>query len=151
MENKYPFPQADDFDKILLILTCPNEEDLSNTNKMQILLDGITDRQVSYYMSAAAFVGIIDNVKGKKKFTPHAKYLRGLNTYLRIAELITMVLNNKVFNTIYVYTVMFGKQEIETVADIIKRHYPDYSDAIYLRRAQTVVSWIDWIINKLNK
>jgi hypothetical protein len=46
---------------------------------------------------------------------------------------------------------MFGKQEIETVADIIKRHYPDYSDAIYLRRAQTVVSWIDWIINKLNK
>lgn len=66
------------------------------------------------------------------------------------AEIISVMLLNPVFNKVYVNTILFGKQEIDDVSIIIKQYYPNYSDAIYKRRSQTVINWVDWIIKHLN-
>lgn len=148
MDNFIPFPQADDFEKIVFILNISNEEDLNNIFKMKVLLGNISDRQVSYYLSAASFLGLLVTTNGKKYFSLYATRLRKQNSYMQIAELISLVLQNPIFNKVYIFSILFGKQEVEDVATIIKTYYPLYSDAICFRRSQTVLSWVKWIVEK---
>jgi len=151
MDKVIPFPQADDFDKIVHILSFPSDDDLNSVSKISSRLGDITERQVAYYISAAMFLGLIEIKDGKKVFTAQAQYIKRLNTYMQYSELISIVLLNPVFNKVYVNTHMFGKQETDDVINVIKKYYPDYSDSIYSRRAQTVISWVDWVSNHLEQ
>lgn len=150
MDKNIPFPQADDFDKIIQILHFSNEEDLNDTIKISSRLGGISDRQVSYYVSAAMFLGFVEVTNGKRVFSKHAIAIKNMNTYMQNVEIISTILLNPVFNKTYVYSVLFGQQEPSVVADILNQYYPDYSDAIYKRRAQTVISWVNWVIRHLS-
>lgn len=150
MDKSVPFPQADDFDKIIEILQFHNEEDLNNVKKISSRLGDISDRQVSYYISAALFLGFVEVKNGKRVFSRHALEIKNMNTYMRNAEIISIILLNPVFNKTYVNSVLFGKQELDAVVDILKQYYPEYSDAILKRRSQTVISWINWVIGHLS-
>ncbi len=150
MDKNIPFPQADDFDKIIQILHFPNDEDLNDIIKISSRLGDISDRQVSYYVSAAMFLGFVEVTNGKRVFSKHAIAIKNMNTYMQNAEIISTILLNPVFNKTYVYSVLFGQQEPSVVADILNQYYPDYSDAIYKRRAQTVISWVNWVISHLS-
>lgn len=150
MDNIIPFPQADDFDKIIQIINFPNDEDLNNITMISSRLGDISGRQVSYYISATMFLGFIESKNEKKVFTQQALRIRSLNSYMQIAEIISVMLLNPVFNKVFVNTILFGKQEIDDISIIIKQYYPNYSDTIYKRRSQTVISWVDWIIKHTN-
>ena len=146
--DSVPFPQADDFEKIVTIVNISDSNALNDSVKLSQTLGGITDRQVAYYLSAATFLGLIESEKGQKKFTPKCLEIRNMNSYLQTAELISLILQNPVFSKVYSYTIVIGIQEVEDIKEVIKEYYPQYSDAIYERRAQTVSSWINWIIEK---
>lgn len=150
MDKSVPFPQADDFDKIIEILQFHNEEDLNDVMKISSRLGDISDRQVSYYISAAMFLGFVEKKNGKRVFSKHALEIKKMNTYMRNAEIISIILLNPVFNKIYVNSVLLGQQEQEAVVDILKQYYPEYSDAILKRRSQTIISWINWVLGHLS-
>lgn len=148
MDKTTPFPQADDFSKIESLLNLSNEMDLNDNVKLKSFLGDISDRQISYYISASIFLGLIEIKENKRFYTKKAEKIRNLNSVMQTAELIALILNNQVFSKIYSYTILLGRQEIEDVKAVLKHFYPNYSEAIYSRRSQTVISWIEWILQK---
>ena len=151
MENssRPPFPQANDLEKIVKIINVPIPEKILNDDELGAYLDGITSRQARYYIAAAKFLGILD---ASKAFTLEGLKLRNMNTYMQRVELIRIVLSDTVFGTVYLSQKILGMTlSRQDIAEIIEKEYPDYCDAIYLRRAQTVISWVNWIDDQFIK
>ena len=138
-----PFPQANDLEKVVQIINVPDEDKILNDDELGAYLDGITSRQARYYIAASKYLGVLDE---HKRFTEIGLKLRGMNTYMQKVELIRMVLSDIVFGTVFVTEKVLGMTlSRDDIAEIIEKEYPDYCDAIYLRRAQTVQSWISWV------
>jgi hypothetical protein len=151
MDKKIPFPQADDFEKIITLLNVSSESDLLNNEKISVTLGEVTDRQVMYYLSAASFLGLIEFTNGERKFTNLGYRIRKMNSVLREIELISLVLQSPIFNKVYVLRSILGKQTQEDISEIIKNYYPEYSESICERRSQTVIKWVEFISKKLNE
>ena len=141
--DRVPFPQANDFEKIVCLTNINNELCLKDFEFMSAFLGGITERQVSYYLSAAMYLGIINR---DKKFTGLGNHLRTLNKFAQIIELIHILLSDSIIGSAYItQKVLEMRMETEDIAELIKKYYPDYTEPIYRRRAQTVQSWLTWI------
>jgi hypothetical protein len=149
MDKKIPFPQADDFKKIIFLLNISSESDLSNNETISVTLGEVTDRQVMYYLSAATFLGLIEVSNGERKFTILGNRIRKMNSTLQEIELISIVLQSPIFNKVYVLRTILGEQTQEDISEIIKDYYPEYSESICERRAQTVTKWVEYISRKL--
>lgn len=143
-ENKRPpFPQANDLEKVIQIINVPDENTILNDDDLGVYLDGITSRQARYYIAAAKYLGILDQ---DKHFSPIGAKLRNMNTYMQRVELIRIVLSDVVFGTAFYTEKVLGMTlSKEDIGDIIEKEYPDYCEAIYPRRAQTVRSWLNWV------
>ena len=142
-KNDIPFPQADDFEKVISLINVPDESKLSDKKYISFVLENVTDRQVMYYLSAAMYLGLITK---EKKFTESGTFIRELSPIKQRIELIRLLLADNVFGTVYVTQKVYGVAlEKEEVIDVIKADYPQYSDEIYDRRYQTVRKWLSWI------
>ncbi len=147
--GKYiPFPQADDIGKIITIINISNEDYLSDSYKMSMILGNISQRQVSYYLSAASYFGIIQSKDRRKEFTEVGVLLRNMNSSMQNAELINLVLQDPVFRKTFIYQKMYGDREIGDVENLIKEYHPECTNEVCHRRAQTVISWVNWILQK---
>lgn len=144
-----PFPQANDFEKVVRILNVEQEDKLNDKHYMSIQLDMITDRQVQYYVSACAYLGLIN---GKKEFTEIAHELRTMNSSEQLVELARLIVSDKIFGTVYFTQKMYHvKLSIDDIVEIMKENKVLFdSEAMYTRRAQTVSSWIAWIDNEFD-
>ena len=78
-----PFPQADDFEKVVKILNVDDAEKLKNTSYISMLIGDLTSRQVSYYLAACKYLGLIDD---KRCFTNEGKRIRKLVGVEQTAE-----------------------------------------------------------------
>lgn len=141
---KIPFPQANDFEKVITILNIENAEKLVDKKYLSSLLDMVTDRQVQYYLSACAYLGLINK---EKKFTKLAHELRTLNSSEQIIELARLIVSDKVFGNVYFSQKMYGmKLSTDEIVDIMKTQGVVFdSEEMYKRRAQSVSSWLAWI------
>ena len=141
--NDIPFPQADDFEKVISLINVTDESKLSDKKYISFVLENVTDRQVMYYLSAAMYLGLISK---DKHFTELGCYVRNLSPTKQRIELIRLLMSDNVFGTVYITEKVYGiKLEKEEVIDIIKSEYPQYSDELYERRYQTVKKWLLWI------
>lgn len=149
-DRDVPFPQANDFDKVIRILNIDQEEKLGDKQYLSIQLDMITDRQVQYYISACAYLGLIN---GKKEFTEIAHELRMLNSSEQTVELARLIVSDKVFGKAYFSQKLYNvKLSTEDIIEIMKENNVSFeSDAMYKRRAQTVTSWLCWIEESFEK
>ena len=143
-DNKRPpFPQANDLEKVLKIINVSNPDIILNDDSLAAQLDGIASRQARYYIAAAKYLGILDQ---DKNFSEIGNKLRCMNTYMQKVELIRIVLSDIVFGTVFYTEKVLGMTMTkEDIIDIIKKEYPEYCEAIYPRRAQTVQSWLNWV------
>lgn len=138
-----PFPQADDISKIFKIINISNQSDIKNKNSMKIILGGITDRQVQYYINAVKYFGILNNLK---EFTKVGNEIRSLNEYEQKIYFCRLIVSDPVFGEAYFSEKILGcSLEREDVITIMKKHLTFDSEEIYKRRAQTVLKWIGWI------
>ena len=145
--NDTPFPQADDFEKVISLINISDETKLSDKKYISFVLENVTDRQVMYYLSAAMYLGIVSK---DKCFTEFGRYLRSLSPTKQRIELIRLLMSDRVFGVVYITEKIYGtKLEKEEVIDIIKTEYPQYSDELYERRYQTVKKWLLWIEKNL--
>ncbi|MDD7607641.1 MAG: hypothetical protein SPJ52_04340 [Candidatus Enterosoma sp.] len=148
MDKNIPFPQADDFNKVITLLNIDSENNLKNKSKVSILFDGIADRQVQYYLSACMYLGFIDE---KKEFTPLGKKLRSLSRTEQEIELAQMIVSHDIFGHVY-----FLEKRLETkldrnyVIELLKTYVKFESEEMYKRRSQTIIKWIEWINDKFN-
>ena len=141
--NNFPFPQADDINKIVILLNLDDESLLSDSAFLGRFLGGITERQVSYYTSAMKYLGLITT---ERKYTPHAIYMRGLSTFNQNIELARLLLTDPILAKVY-----FMEKAIETkldrddVVEVMREYVELGSENMYQRRSQTVMSWISWL------
>ena len=153
--KKYPFPQANDFNKILLLLNIDNESLFNDKEYLKIYLDLGTERQISYYLSAFQFLGLIDD---EKKFTSYALDIKNQSYDIKILMLCRTIISLPVFGEVffekYLFNVDFSTDQIAQLISII---YDIENYEVCKRRTSTVMRWLKWIeenkvnYNKLNE
>ena len=141
--KKYPFPQANDFNKVIKILET-DEEFLNNKTYLQEVIDVSTDRKVQYYISACQFLRLIDE---RYQFTDTAKYIKKSCYENKIMSLSRLIVSTPVFGEVFfkkhIYNEESSRDEIaQLISDLWNSE--DGFEVCY-RRASTVQRWIKWI------
>lgn len=148
MENKIPFPQADDFEKVIKLINLENVEKYNDKIALSMILGDIADRQVQYYLSACMYLGILDE---KKNLTSKGVSIRKLNYAGQVVELSRIIVSDEIFGEVYfMQKYLEVKLTREDVIGIMKKKISFNSEELYKRRAQTVIKWIEWINNVMN-
>ena len=140
-----PFPQANDFEKIIAIVNVDDDTKLKDYSGMGVYLGDISSRQVDYYISACVYLNIINK---DKEFTEIGQRLRNLYGIEQKAELARVIVSDEIFGSVYFRQKMLGvKLEREDIIEIMKQYVVFDSEPMYARRASTVISWSKWILN----
>ncbi|WP_413162512.1 type II restriction enzyme [Capilliphycus salinus ALCB114379] len=150
-EPDVTFPQADDFNRVVDLLTLLYENDLTKdeiTTKYQF-----TARQTNYYTDAGRYLGLVDKIKNYDSkeiafcLTDEGRSLMNKKHKLKILSLIKMILRYPVFYKTFEITLQTG--EIPSKNQIIEiMSKMNYSDKTKDRRSQTVISWMKWILSR---
>lgn len=152
-EPQIPFPQADNFERVIDLLFLLNNQNLT--------LEEITNnydfdkRQASYYSSALMYLGLVSK-KIENGLTVYTlsqlgeNVMRTSNTERNLV-IIKKIIEHAIFNCLlYSY---IKNQEIphkESIIEVMKNNElfnVDKNSSTLIRRAQTVQSWINWIIS----
>lgn len=142
-----PFPQADDFTKIITLINL-SSENFKDNEYIKSNLAGITDRQVNYYISAIQYLNIIDI---KRNLTDLGYKLQSLNSAEQTIELLRIMISDEIIGTAFLTEIIYDFQlEKDELINMIRKKYPSYSKEIYSRRAQTLKSWLKWMKNNIN-
>lgn len=148
VNTTFPFPQADDINKIIILLNLDDEALLSDSAFLGRFLGDITERQVSYYTSAMKYLGLISS---DRKYSQHAVYMRELSTLNQNIELAKLLLTDPILAKVYfMEKALETKLDRDDVVDVMREYLDLGSENMYQRRSQTVMSWISWINNNFN-
>lgn len=148
MSNDYdaPFPQANDFEKVMMVINVDKPEKLKDYNYMSVYLEDISDRQVDYYITACTYLGLINK---NKEFSKLGESLRSKVGIEQMAELSRIICSDEVFGYVYFKQKFIGAElDKEEIIEIMKERVSFNSEAMYVRRASTIMSWIRWIKEK---
>lgn len=150
-ENKVPFPQADNFERIIDLLEYV--ADGPRTTEDIAAEYEFVPRQSDYYFSALRFIGLGEfstNSEGLRvrQATPKGLEISRLSYSEKRLELAKILLEipavHKVFETFIRRRVFVSLDEVEKIVGT-ESHHEGISGATVRRRAQTVLAWSKWI------
>lgn len=140
------FPQADDFD--LVINSCMRLLSTSFNTASWVDDYEYVSRQSYYYSSAARFLGLIEKVDEKYQLTCEGKRILDAPYQKRQMGLMKMMFSVCVIKKTMEYTLKHsGPPCKKDVANWIREDGWELNDTTSLRRAQTVLSWVRWVLN----
>ncbi|TMN23153.1 type II restriction enzyme [Lentibacillus cibarius] len=151
-EPEVPFPQADDFTRIVDLLGLLVENDLS---REYITSNYDFDvRQTGYYTTAGMYLGLIERYRDENRqvmftLTRAGRQIMRLKTKDKFLKLAESILAHEPFKQVLAeYFQTSSPPERERVVEIMKRCnlYNVNSESTYFRRASTVMGWINWIL-----
>lgn len=156
-EPNVPFPQADSFERVINLCELLNE--FGSLSREFITANYDFDvRQTNYYTDAGRYLGLIEKSKGNEEviyfLTNKGKHIFSLNIADRQIQFFKLILSHRVFNR--VIKLYFKKSEQpskEEIVEIMKTSdlYKINSDVTFYRRASTISSWINWIIDQIEE
>ena len=141
-EPELPFPQADSFERVINLCELLKQKGF-------ICKDDITQnydfdhRQTDYYSNAAKYLGLVEVVRENQQIgcilTRNGSRIFNLPIIERQLEF---------QNTLKLY---FDKGNVPTKGEVVEimksaKLYNIDSEQTYKRRASTVISWINWIL-----
>ena len=149
---KIPFPQANSMKRLINLCEILYNDEMT---KEEITTTYDFDpRQTNYYTDAGRYLGLIDKRRedGEIKFflTEKGKKLFKMNLKVRQLKFIELILEHKAFNkTLKEYFRTGQMPNKSTIVRFMKESnlYNIRSDSTFFRRAQTISSWISWILN----
>lgn len=158
-EPRVPFPQADNFERIITILGFLCEKGVATPD--EITSDNsFTERQTNYYTTAMRYLGLLNKSKDKKgngeivyKLSGPGKEIARLNARDRDLRLANCILSHSVFRKIYELAVEINSiPDKSMIVDAMRESnlYKVDSDSTYFRRASTIASWVRWVRNLVN-
>ncbi len=160
-EPAVPFPQADRFERIIDLLGLLYENDLTKDFITQNYQFDV--RQTDYYTNAAIYLGLVSRARPQHRgqgdllysLTDLGRRIMSLDFKNKYLSLVKCLLEHEVFYKVlgryFELNHIPGKPE---VCDIMRNSYiygvgADSHNTIE-RRAQTVLSWINWILGLQN-
>ena len=109
---------------------------------------GFTLRQASYYTNACLYLGLIDE---KMRPTPLAHDIFINNPSNIIERIYECIKTDELVGSIFARRLQQPDSDVFAYAEsIVKENYPGYSEAVYKRRIDTIISWCDQIIMRTN-
>lgn len=151
-EPSIPFPQADNFERIVDLLSLLMVEDLTS-DEITSNYD-FTSRQTFYYTDAAIYLGLVEKIKNNghmlHSLTQKGKIIMAKKHKEKNLDIIKQILEHEIMNkSLKKYLDKFSPLENEEVVEIMKSCYVHNvkSENTYARRSQTVTSWINWILS----
>lgn len=151
-EPELPFPQADSFERVINLCELLKQKGF-------ICKDDITQnydfdhRQTDYYSNAAKYLGLVEVVRENQQIgcilTRNGSRIFNLPIIERQLEFVKLILAHTAFqNTLKLY---FDKGNVPTKGEVVEimksaKLYNIDSEQTYKRRASTVISWINWIL-----
>lgn len=156
VEPNLPFPQADNFERIINLCELLNEQELSRDDVTQQY--AFNSRQTNYYTDAARYLGLIDKQteNGKPYYTLNSisKSILNLNYKQRQLAYCRSILSHKPFNdTLQEYFKIGEMPEEKDIVIIMKSSnlYNVESDSTFTRRSSTIKGWLNWILGLINE
>ncbi|MDP4040834.1 type II restriction enzyme [Mycoplasma mycoides] len=149
-ESNTVFIQADSFWRIIDILEFLSRK---NKTKRQIAqMMNFTDRQADYYFNAGKYLKLWDKNKNTKQvfLTNTAKKIVKLNYKQRQLKLVSLILEHKIFNELFIQT--YINHQFPTKEQIVNIMLENNvcSKNLVERRSNSVFAWIKWIFNLTN-
>ena len=142
------FPQANNIESLIALIGV-SEDNLRDFSYVRNKINVSTDRQVSYYISALKFLGIIDE---HKKYTDIGKDLCNKQGYVFRVGLANLIISKWPFKDIFETEVGKGRIMSQSdISNIIRVNNSKMSVATADRRASTVRAWLNWVEDTLNK
>lgn len=163
-EPEIPFPQANSFERIINlceilanVTSLTTDELMSDYDFKQS--DTFDLRQVDYYTNAARYLGFVEknlNEKGEVCFhlSHSGRNLFNLSIKERQIEFSKSILSHEVFKR--VLQLYFEQAAIplkEQIVEIMKKCklYKVGSEETFRRRASTIISWINWVLDLIEE
>jgi len=156
-EPDLPFPQADNFDRVINLCELLNRKIFISKEEITQNYD-FDLRQTDYYTNAGKYLGLISNANedGQKGCTLSAngKHLFSKTLSERQREFIKLILSHSAFNdALKLYFedgIVPTKQKIVA---LMKRSelFRIVSDETYSRRASTIKGWVNWILCQIEE
>ena len=144
IEKNKVFPQANDFKKILKLISFTSKE-LKDNELIMNELD-VSGRQVNYYLSALEYLGLIE----RREFTILGQELKRLPKELFNKNLIKIILSYDIFFDVF-YEVHFLKNDITAheIGELIYLSEKISKESVAYRRGSTVKNWVNWILKEI--
>jgi hypothetical protein len=157
VEPKVPFPQADKFDRVVDLIGLLMNEDLTK-DKITSEYD-FDERQTNYYTDAARYLGLVEKHKDeikviRFKITDECKKILLQPQKTKNLELARLIILHKPFYEVLKYYLeKSGPPSVDYVVEVMKKSklYKVDSKSTYERRAQSVIKWVEWIINLIDE
>lgn len=152
-EPKLPFPQADSFERIINLCELLKQKGFLSKEDITQNYD-FDHRQTDYYTNAGKYLGLIESCSenSQRGCSLSANGLRifSQSIFERQLEFVRLILSHKAFrDSLRLY---FNNGMIPSKEEIVKimhesNIYNIDSEHTYTRRASTVISWINWILD----
>ncbi len=163
-EPEIPFPQADSFERIINLceilgnkISLTKDELISDYDFKQS--DTFDMRQVDYYTNAARYLGFVERGRNENNEVCYFLTSKGTNLFElpikeRQIEFSKSILSHLVFNR--VLSLYFNNAEIPTKSEIVEimrdsNLFHVESEDTFRRRASTILSWINWILDLIEE
>lgn len=147
-----PFPQADNFEKVVDLVSILLEEPRSVDDLATYF--SFDPRQSDYYYNAAKYLGLATTAKDDetqvelRRATPEAERIFALPYKEKYTEIARKTLEILPLAEAYEYLIREkAKPSLQQIVDSMSNYPPTASlaDSTKRRRAQTLSSWADWI------
>lgn len=156
-EPDISFPQADRMSRIINLIELLNEKSMT---RQEITSEyAFDERQTNYYTDAGRYLELIDknyDEEGNIKFqlTAQGHHIMMLEYKEKQLALVAQILKHKVFNEVLTRHLQYGEMpQKETIVEIMKNAqlYHIEADSTYMRRASTVIGWVNWILDTIEE
>ena len=153
-EPSKPFPQANNFERVIDLLSLLVERDLTR--------DEITEnyqfdqRQTEYYTNAGQYLGLVEKYKAVGtgditfRLTQEAREILSKRQKNKYLSLIRKILEYQVFYTVFELNLSRGKMPSKgEICQIILSCRADIQKTTPGRRQSTIKNWIYWIFKQI--
>lgn len=150
-EPNIAFPQADRLSRIVNLMELLNEEPMTKqaiTSKY-----AFESRQTNYYTDAGRYLGLIEKNRAEGdvlfQLSDLGQQIMGLNHKERQLAIASQILKHKIFHETLKLHLQCGEMpDKKTIVQIMKNAnaYHIEAESTFYRRALTVISWVNWIL-----
>jgi len=154
-ESRIPFPQADNFERVINICELLNEQELTRIDVTEQYAFDV--RRTKYYTDAARYLGLIEKYSDETttayKLSDIGKRILCLNYKQRQLAYCKLVLSHKAFgDTLRKYLDNGNMPSMGEIIQIMKNSnlYNVVSYSTFERRSSTIKGWLNWILGLIN-
>jgi len=139
------FPQADAFNRIIELIMILFKNSRSSLELTKIF--DFTPRQTSYYISAAKYLGLVDN-KYPYQLSEIGYSLANLSLIERNKMLVKLILSHKPFNEAFKDILDYGEMPPnDRLFQILSNETKIKATSTISRRTSTLKGWLTWVLN----